>query len=160
MPETFSEAVIDLDMETLYWEVSIPTFLDIFVLQMCKRAGTGCGFEGVLWWCQLVVDPLRGTNTKNCIDAERICKLVESEIWSWCSNAFLSREKMRALCFLRGLQCAEQATVEPRLGMSEQDRFHILWLLGVFWVKGRCTDSYPSTSVDRRLMVVGKTAVN
>ena len=42
------------------------------------------------------------------------------------------------------------AIVKPGSEMSAQDWFHVLWLLGVFWVKGRCTDRCPSMSVDRR----------
>ena len=51
VPVTFCEAVVDWKMETPYWEVSIPTFMDILVFQLSKRAGTGFGLEGVLWWC-------------------------------------------------------------------------------------------------------------
>ena len=50
-----------------------------------------------------------------------------------------------------GLQCVEQAIVKPGSEMSAQDRFRMLWLLGVFWVKSRCTGNCSSMSVDCRV---------
>ena len=63
-----------------------PNLMDILIFQFSKGAGTSSGFQSMFLWCRCVVDSLGNMGTVDCVNAERICELVKTKFWSWCSE--------------------------------------------------------------------------